>query len=154
MESGFDQQSKCTYFILPQEFSKLNRSEKRCWMVVKKSIFVLFQRLKQSLWKEAEDAAKPGTRGNGKIQRDCSTANNKRGQSTELVEGERVRVSSAVSTCKEVFVRPWESVPSERVFSTAGDIITAQRSTLTPEHLDQILFLNKNLKTNQVKYKF
>jgi hypothetical protein len=49
---------------------------------------------------------------------------------------------------------PGTSVPSERVFSTAGDIITAQRSTLTPEHLDQILFLNKNLKTNQVKYKF
>uniref|UniRef100_A0A8C4GFL5 HAT C-terminal dimerisation domain-containing protein n=2 Tax=Dicentrarchus labrax TaxID=13489 RepID=A0A8C4GFL5_DICLA len=49
---------------------------------------------------------------------------------------------------------PGTSVSSERVFSTAGDIITAQRSALTPEHLDQILFLNKNLKTKEVRYKF
>lgn len=42
---------------------------------------------------------------------------------------------------------PGTSVSSERVFSTAGDIITAQRSALLPEHVDQIIFLNKNLKT-------
>ena len=40
---------------------------------------------------------------------------------------------------------PGTSVSSERVFSTAGDIITAQRSALLLEHIDQILFLNKNL---------
>lgn len=40
---------------------------------------------------------------------------------------------------------PGTSVPSERVFSTAGDIITAQRSCLTSEHVDQLLFLQKNL---------
>uniref|UniRef100_A0A3B3XPC0 Uncharacterized protein n=1 Tax=Poecilia mexicana TaxID=48701 RepID=A0A3B3XPC0_9TELE len=39
---------------------------------------------------------------------------------------------------------PGTSVSS--VFSTAGDIITAQRSALLPEHVDQILFLNKNLR--------
>ncbi|XP_051809325.1 E3 SUMO-protein ligase ZBED1-like [Acanthochromis polyacanthus] len=49
---------------------------------------------------------------------------------------------------------PGTSVSSERVFSTVGDIITAQRSVLTPDHLDQILFLNKNLKTKEVKYKY
>ncbi|KAK7877985.1 hypothetical protein WMY93_031365 [Mugilogobius chulae] len=37
------------------------------------------------------------------------------------------------------------SVAAERVFSTAGDIVTAQRSVLKPEHVDQLLFLNKNL---------
>ncbi|XP_078127443.1 E3 SUMO-protein ligase ZBED1-like [Sander vitreus] len=42
---------------------------------------------------------------------------------------------------------PGTSVSSERVFSTAGDIFTAQRSPLLPEHVDQILILNKNLKT-------
>ncbi|XP_051973846.1 E3 SUMO-protein ligase ZBED1-like [Xyrauchen texanus] len=42
---------------------------------------------------------------------------------------------------------PGTSISSERVFSTAGDIITAQRSALTPEHLDQIMFLNKNLRS-------
>jgi len=40
---------------------------------------------------------------------------------------------------------PGTSVVSERVFSTAGDIITAQRSMLTQEHVDQLLFLQKNL---------
>ncbi|KAI4786638.1 hypothetical protein KUCAC02_036994 [Chaenocephalus aceratus] len=28
----------------------------------------------------------------------------------------------------------------------AGDIVTAQRSALLPDHVDQIIFLNKNLK--------
>lgn len=40
---------------------------------------------------------------------------------------------------------PGTSVPSERVFSTAGDIVTAQRSCLTSEHVDQLLFLQKKL---------
>uniref|UniRef100_A0A3B3D8W0 BED-type domain-containing protein n=1 Tax=Oryzias melastigma TaxID=30732 RepID=A0A3B3D8W0_ORYME len=40
---------------------------------------------------------------------------------------------------------PATSVPSERVFSTAGDIVTAQRS-LIKEHVDQLIFLKKNLK--------
>ncbi|KAM3861959.1 E3 SUMO-protein ligase ZBED1-like [Diretmus argenteus] len=40
---------------------------------------------------------------------------------------------------------PGTSVPAERVFSTAGDILTAQRSTLKPSHVDQLLFLAKNL---------
>lgn len=41
---------------------------------------------------------------------------------------------------------PGTSVASERVFSTAGDIITAKRSCLTPGHVDELLFLQKNLK--------
>ncbi|XP_041642341.1 E3 SUMO-protein ligase ZBED1-like [Cheilinus undulatus] len=40
---------------------------------------------------------------------------------------------------------PGTSVSAERVFSTAGDIVTAQRSSLTTEHVDQLLFLHKNL---------
>ncbi|KAJ8410623.1 hypothetical protein AAFF_G00195270 [Aldrovandia affinis] len=40
---------------------------------------------------------------------------------------------------------PGTSVSAERVFSNAGDIVTAQRSNLTPEHVDQLLFLHKNL---------
>lgn len=40
---------------------------------------------------------------------------------------------------------PGTSVPAERVFSTAGDIVNAQRSTLTSEHVDQLVFLKANL---------
>ena len=38
---------------------------------------------------------------------------------------------------------PATSVPSERVFSTAGDILTASRATLSPQHVDQLIFLKK-----------
>ncbi|XDV53650.1 hypothetical protein PO909_022097 [Leuciscus waleckii] len=40
---------------------------------------------------------------------------------------------------------PGTSVTSERVFSTAGDIITAKRSCLTPGHVNELLLLQKNL---------
>ena len=41
---------------------------------------------------------------------------------------------------------PATSVPSERVFSTAGDIVTANRSALTTDNVDKLIFLKKNLK--------
>ncbi|XP_059916026.1 E3 SUMO-protein ligase ZBED1-like [Gadus macrocephalus] len=41
---------------------------------------------------------------------------------------------------------PGSSVPTERVFSTAGDIVTAKRSTLSPDNVDTLVFLKKNLK--------
>lgn len=40
---------------------------------------------------------------------------------------------------------PGTSVAAEIVFSTAGDIVSAQRSMLTPQHVDQLVFLHKNL---------
>ena len=39
---------------------------------------------------------------------------------------------------------PATSVPSKRVFSTAGDIVTAQRSQLKSEHVDRLIVLKKN----------
>lgn len=36
------------------------------------------------------------------------------------------------------------STPSERVFSTAGDTICAERSRILPEKADMLVFLNKN----------
>ena len=40
---------------------------------------------------------------------------------------------------------PATSTPSERVFSTAGNTVTQQRSCLKPKNVDAIIFLNKNI---------
>lgn len=39
---------------------------------------------------------------------------------------------------------PGTSVPSERVFSAAGLTVNRLRTRLTPEHVDMLLFMNKN----------
>jgi hypothetical protein len=41
---------------------------------------------------------------------------------------------------------PATSVPSERLFSSAGDIISAKRSSLGSELARELIFLNGNLK--------
>ena len=41
---------------------------------------------------------------------------------------------------------PATSVPSERLFSTAGQIITERRNRLLPEHAEKLIFLNLNLR--------
>ena len=46
---------------------------------------------------------------------------------------------------KQCLCVPGTSIASERVFSTAGDIVTAKRSCLTPNHVNELLFLHKNL---------
>lgn len=40
---------------------------------------------------------------------------------------------------------PATSVPSERVFGTAGDVLAAQRATLEAENVDMLIFLENNM---------
>lgn len=40
---------------------------------------------------------------------------------------------------------PATSAPSERAFSTGGNIVTCQRASLKPEKVNQLVFLSKNL---------
>ena len=47
---------------------------------------------------------------------------------------------------------PPASVPSERRFSTAGQIATDRRNRLHSEKLEMLLFLNKNLRLFNFKY--
>ncbi|KAK2557045.1 E3 SUMO-protein ligase ZBED1 [Acropora cervicornis] len=54
------------------------------------------------------------------------------------------RYPSLAILAKKYLCIPATSVPSERVFSTAGDIVTAQRSQLKSEHVDRLIFLKKN----------
>ncbi|XP_052408630.1 E3 SUMO-protein ligase ZBED1-like [Carassius gibelio] len=44
---------------------------------------------------------------------------------------------------------PGTSVASERIFSTAGDIVSAKRSRLAAENVDRLIFLQKNLKIQE-----
>jgi hypothetical protein len=41
---------------------------------------------------------------------------------------------------------PAASVPSERVFSSAGEIVCAQKSSLSGENVDMLIFLKSKLK--------
>lgn len=43
---------------------------------------------------------------------------------------------------------PATSVPSERVFSSAGDLVKAKRSCLSSNNINMLLFLYNNLKIN------
>jgi hypothetical protein len=47
---------------------------------------------------------------------------------------------------KMLLTIPATSVPSERVFSTAGEVVSAQRASLTGENVDILIFLKKNMK--------
>lgn len=56
------------------------------------------------------------------------------------------RYPAVAKLAKAYLSIPGTSVPSERAFSVAGMTLTKLRSNLDPDTLDEIIFLNKNLK--------
>ena len=46
---------------------------------------------------------------------------------------------------RQLLCIPATSVPSERIFSTSGNIVTKKRASLKPDNVDMLVFLNKNL---------
>ena len=45
------------------------------------------------------------------------------------------------------------SVPSEQLFSTAGNIVTAKRAALDPGNVEKLIFLHENLLRVALPYK-
>jgi len=60
-----------------------------------------------------------------------------------LANKDRFPVLSALA--KRYLSVPPTSVPSERVFSTAGDILTDQKSRLSTDNAEKIFILKENL---------
>ena len=54
-----------------------------------------------------------------------------------------MRLPNISKLAKQILAVPATSVPSERVFSKAGELISARRSRLGKDNVDMILFLNK-----------
>lgn len=55
-----------------------------------------------------------------------------------------MRFPRLASLAERYLCIPGTSVPSERVFSAAGLVVNRLRTRLTPEHVDMLVFLNKN----------
>ena len=63
---------------------------------------------------------------------------------------ERFPVISKVA--RQLLCVPATSVPSERIFSTAGLVVSNLRSSLKSENTDMLIFLNKNLQPLKIMY--
>ena len=51
-----------------------------------------------------------------------------------------------INTVKTIFCIPATSVPSERAFSTAGNIVTKKRNRLVPQKVEMFSFFKQNFK--------
>ena len=50
-----------------------------------------------------------------------------------------------VTLARKYLAPPCTTVPSERLFSTAGNVVTDKRTRLDAKKVEMLLFLNKNM---------
>lgn len=55
------------------------------------------------------------------------------------------RLPTLSRVVRQLLCIPATSVPSERIFSTSGNVVTKKRASLRPDNVDMLVFLNKNL---------
>ena len=66
------------------------------------------------------------------------------GRSANMVETNRSKILWGEEACTQYLAIPEISAPFERVFSLAGNICSRRRASLSPDHLDALVFLNAN----------
>lgn len=55
------------------------------------------------------------------------------------------RYPSLAKLCPKYLPIPATSVPSERAFSVAGEVVSVRRERLLPDHVEQLIFLHDNM---------
>ena len=55
------------------------------------------------------------------------------------------RFPNVADVARQYLAIPATSVDSERVFSRCGQVCSDRRSSLTPQHIEQLVFLSQNL---------
>ena len=56
-----------------------------------------------------------------------------------------IRATQYIPMAKKILCIPATSVPSERVFSVAGNIINEKHSRLKPDNVNKLIFLYENM---------
>ena len=62
---------------------------------------------------------------------------------------QKIPLTSGIKTMKDIPVASLLLQFPQRVFSTAGDIVTAQRSQLKAKNVDRLIFLKNNWNTSK-----
>ena len=92
-----------------------------------------------------EEKANPDDKLDSEIETFCNTTNITREEDSLKWWAERESLFPCLSwVAKKYLAIPASSVPSERIFSLAGNIVSKKRACLKPENVDMLIFLKKS----------
>ena len=92
-----------------------------------------------------KEKGNPDDKLDSEIETYCNTTNIAREEDSLKWWAERDSLFPCLSwVAKKYFAIPVSSVPSERIFSSAGNIVSKKRACLKPENVDMLIFLKKN----------